>query len=156
MKNLSRSGVQKMDKKKIFITTSTILAIVSLVAITTAVITIYKDFTTFSSPELYVSESFVKDIKIDGDKAVVTYSLSFHNTDDDGIGDVRLAAYFGDETVLSQETVDIHAYEIVQNMDFTFKIPMSIYNENQSLPDFAVHYSDDYVNFTKVTGRILE
>lgn len=142
-----------MNKKKVFII---IVSIVSLVVIATAVITIYKDFTTFSSPELYVSESFVKDVKIDGDTTVVTYSLSFHNTDNDGIGDVRLAAYFCDEVVLSQETVDIHVYEIVQDMEFTFKVPTYIYREIKGLPDFAVQYGDDYVKFTKVTGKIFE
>lgn len=142
-----------MNKKKLFIT---ILAIVSSVVIATAVITIYRDFTTFSSPELYVSESFVKDVKVNDEETVITYSLSIHNTDDDGIGDVRLAAYFGDEVVLSQETVNIYAYEIIQDMEFTFKVPTVKYNAIQDLPDFAVQFGDDYVKFTNVTGKIFE
>lgn len=89
-------------------------------------------------------------------EAAVTYSLSVHNTDDDGIGNVNIAAYFGDNWVVSQETVDITSYEIVTDMECTFKVPKELYNETDELPVFAVQFGDDFVEFTKVTGNILQ
>lgn len=145
-----------MEKKKIFTVIIAIATIVSLILITIAVISIYKDFTSFSAPELYVSHSFIKNVEFTDTEAAVTYSLSFHNTDDDGIGDVKIAACFGDDWVLSQETADITAYEIVTDMECTFKVPKELYNETDELPDFAVQYGDDFVEFTKVTGNILQ
>lgn len=145
-----------MEKKKIFTVIIAIATIVSLILITIAVISIYKDFTSFSAPELYVSHSFVKNVEFTDTEAAVTYSLSVHNTDDDGIGNVNIAAYFGDNWVVSQETVDITAYEIVTDMECTFKVPKELYNETDELPVFAVQFGDDFVEFTKVTGNILQ
>lgn len=145
-----------MEKKKIFTVIIAIATIVSLILITIAVISIYKDFTSFSAPELYVSHSFVKNVEFTDTEAAVTYSLSFHNTDDDGIGNVNIAAYFGDNWVVSQETVDITSYEIVTDMECTFKVPKELYNETDELPVFAVQFGDDFVEFTKVTGNILQ
>lgn len=145
-----------MEKKKIFTVIIAIATIVSLILITIAVISIYKDFTSFSAPELYVSHSFVKNVEFTDTEAAVTYSLSFHNTDDDGIGNVNIAAYFGDNWVVSQETVDITSYEIVTDMECTFRVPKELYNGTDELPVFAVQSGDDFVEFTKVTGNILQ
>lgn len=145
-----------MEKKKIFTVIIAIATIVSLILITIAVISIYKDFTSFSAPELYVSHSFVKNVEFTDTEAAVTYSLSVHNTDDDGIGNVNIAAYFGDNWVVSQETVDITSHEIVTDMECTFKVPKELYNETDELPVFAVQFGDDFVEFTKVTGNILQ
>lgn len=145
-----------MEKKKIFTVIIAIATIVSLILITIAVISIYKDYTSFSAPELYVSHSFVKNVEFTDTEAAVTYSLSIHNTDDDGIGNVNIAAYFGDNWVVSQEAVDITSYEIVTDMECTFKVPKELYNETDELPVFAVQFGDDFVEFTKVTGNILQ